>query len=468
MNVRVDLQEHIRDGMEVVFKAPCDASEVTGLNVYYPVDGVLESQSFTFADANANDLGHLDALFAKDAVVKVILDLDTNMAFVQNADTNAYLESKFDDMIDKLCPSFTESGSVVTCEPVEGYPLGVVTQIVPIQSGSGDPSPENIRPITGHTAVALTQLGKNLLPLPAKTVTANGGTVSCDENGLVTVSGTPTGYVQLKSNSFILPSGELTLTARGDATNVVGVLQILDVNDNVLRTIYINPYENNTRTFNASASAGYDHCTFTVARDSNNVEMKGSVYYHIGSTAPAEFSMDLGETVYGGSLDWKTGVLTVDKALLTLTGEENWTYSVTSVPHDRATLTGIINCAAADGISSHYTLRSTFSSTYPRPFMRINASYSSLYYEGNQGDFADADAFKAFLAEQYAAGTPVQICYQLATPIIVQLTPTEVLALAGTNYLYSDTGNTTVTGKADPAAVIEKLTNAIIALGGNV
>ena len=94
MNVRVDLQETIRDGMEVVFKAPCDASVVTGLNVYYPVDGVVASQAFTFADANTNDIGHLDALFAEGAVVKVILDLDQNMAFVQNADTNKYLEHR--------------------------------------------------------------------------------------------------------------------------------------------------------------------------------------------------------------------------------------------------------------------------------------------------------------------------------------------------------------------------------------
>ena len=30
--------------------------------------------------------------------------------------------------VDKLCPTFTESGSVVTCEPVEGYPLEVEWQ----------------------------------------------------------------------------------------------------------------------------------------------------------------------------------------------------------------------------------------------------------------------------------------------------------------------------------------------------
>lgn len=31
--------------------------------------------------------------------------------------------------VDKLCPSFTESGAVVVCEPIEGYPLEVVSEI---------------------------------------------------------------------------------------------------------------------------------------------------------------------------------------------------------------------------------------------------------------------------------------------------------------------------------------------------
>ena len=98
MNVRVDLSTPIYDGMEVVFKAPCDAAQVTGLNLYYQKDGVQESQQFAFADANANDVGDIDALFATGAVVKVILDLETNMAFIQNADTNSYLENRFKEI----------------------------------------------------------------------------------------------------------------------------------------------------------------------------------------------------------------------------------------------------------------------------------------------------------------------------------------------------------------------------------
>lgn len=98
MNVRVNLNYPIYDGAEIVFKAPCDASEVTGLIVYYPSDAGEVSSVFTFADAHANDLGHIDELFAAGAVVKVILDTDTSMAFVQNAATNAYLENKFKNM----------------------------------------------------------------------------------------------------------------------------------------------------------------------------------------------------------------------------------------------------------------------------------------------------------------------------------------------------------------------------------
>ena len=41
-------------------------------------------------------------------------------------------------------------------------------------------------------------------------------------------------------------------------------------------------------------------------------------------------------------------------------------------------------------------------------------------------------------------------------------------ALEGVNTLWADSGEITVTGKADPTAVMKKLTNAIIALGGNI
>ena len=99
MNIRVDLNYPIKDGTEVVFRSPVDCSQVTGLIVYYNEDGNTASKEFAFADAHGNNVGDIDHLFAENVVVKVILDVTTGMAFVQNADTNAYLEGRFAEAV---------------------------------------------------------------------------------------------------------------------------------------------------------------------------------------------------------------------------------------------------------------------------------------------------------------------------------------------------------------------------------
>ena len=60
-------------------------------------------------------------------------------------------------IVDTLCPAFSVSGNPVTCNPVEGYPLSAVVSLEPKQAGSGDPSPENVRPISGYDSVTVTQ-----------------------------------------------------------------------------------------------------------------------------------------------------------------------------------------------------------------------------------------------------------------------------------------------------------------------
>ena len=108
MNIRVDLNIPINDGTEVVFRSPVDCSQVTGLIVYYPANGNTISKEFAFADAHGNNVGDIDHLFTEDVVVKVILDVTKSMAFVQNADTNAYLEGRFDEKVGYTEQTFTE------------------------------------------------------------------------------------------------------------------------------------------------------------------------------------------------------------------------------------------------------------------------------------------------------------------------------------------------------------------------
>ena len=183
---------------------------------------------------------------------------------------------------------------------------------------------------------------------------------------------------------------------------------------------------------------------------------------HQGNT----FTLDLGQTVYGGSLDWKTGVLTVDWYTKTFDGTENINLQGSAADAYRNYRFVYGN---PDRYSKDYKLEA-YCSHYPHDTTVYKESSDEIGFIafgpniyirlGSASTITTADAFKAFLAEQYAAGTPVQVCYQLATPITVQLTPTEILALSGQNTLYSDTGDTTVTGRADLPALLQSLTAA--------
>lgn len=81
-------------------------------------------------------------------------------------------------IVDMLCSPLEESGNPVVCYPVAGYPLGVTVNWEPTQEGTGDPSPENVRPIAGRTAVQV-QRTEDALAIPmALPETVYGGSVN--------------------------------------------------------------------------------------------------------------------------------------------------------------------------------------------------------------------------------------------------------------------------------------------------
>lgn len=91
----------IFDGQPVTFKSPADCSAIDALKIYYPAeDGTETGTVFVFADAHGNNVGNIDHLFGENVLVKVILHTENGMAYVQNADTNAYLEGRFKAMED--------------------------------------------------------------------------------------------------------------------------------------------------------------------------------------------------------------------------------------------------------------------------------------------------------------------------------------------------------------------------------
>lgn len=92
--IKLILNEPLIDGMDVKFKAPCDCTGVTGLVVQYMTDGdIRDEKSFVFKDAHGSLLSNVGNLFVKNTYLKAILDTTNGIAYLQNANTNAYLEN---------------------------------------------------------------------------------------------------------------------------------------------------------------------------------------------------------------------------------------------------------------------------------------------------------------------------------------------------------------------------------------
>lgn len=105
---------------------------------------------------------------------------------------------------------------------------------------------------------------------------------------------------------------------------------------------------------------------------------------------------------------------------LTLDGTEKWSNNgpVASIKKQEWAAYKILEpYPGTFGISSHFSDIKD-SSVYPFNYVRISST-SIVFDVALDGPFATLDAWKSYLAAQYAAGTPVQICYKLAEPVVV-------------------------------------------------
>jgi hypothetical protein len=82
-----------------------------------------------------------------------------------------YTKAQIDDLFSRSYVYREKSGSIVTFDcpaSVNGIDK-VVSEIVAVQAGTGDPSPENIRPISGWAGVNITKAGKNIWNMDSRT-----------------------------------------------------------------------------------------------------------------------------------------------------------------------------------------------------------------------------------------------------------------------------------------------------------
>ena len=191
------------------------------------------------------------------------------------------------------------------------------------------------------------------------------------------------------------------------------------------------------------------------------------------------YSIDLGDTYYGGTVNFATGVLEVTWGKSVITGTENW-----SLRQDSPSGLSVFNSGIglAQGVMSSNPSASTrLCSHFPYSASWASNTWTSWGTATNviisrpSAEYPDAETFKNWLASEYSEGRPVTIVYLLNTPYTVSLTPVLVRSLpALTHYvprqntIYTPHESVQVGYAKSASKTSQDLANAIVALGGNV
>lgn len=379
-----------------------------------------------------------------------------------------YTQDEVDDLVYGTYPYDTASGAIASFPDGAEVPVkDLVIGIEPVQAGSGDPSPDNIRAISGWTGATLYHKGKNLLPNTGETATSNGVTFTVNSDGTVTVNGTATANTSfyIAAQSVVTPAFQylkgLPVTCSGcpeggsTSTYFMTFARLdgsfkYDYGDGVDLTVGDVTSVNSYVRIDIKSGCTAENLVFKPmirpATDADDTYKKYASTEH-----PVSWSDEAG-TIYGGTLDLTTGVLTKTYSIVNMESL-NWDYTTSSGGYFYANIIskkpGLTNF-----ICSVYKISSATSlADIADCEIRGNATGNRLY--AKDADYSTASEF-------VEAVTGQKICYELASPTTYSLTAQEISTLLGTNNIYADCGDTTVTYRADPTLYIAKLTGDVV------
>lgn len=327
----------------------------------------------------------------------------------------------------------------VSIYPDTGSTISLTSVMDPIQDGDGDPSPDNPRPIHGWTAVNLSASGKNLVGLPDISV----GVPSAE-----------TAYMCYLVSDFVISAN-----ADAVANPKIGRIAVTYKSGDVA---WLFDSDVSGGTVSKKFSATPENPAIKVSARSTNITSGGysniQVEYGTSKTgwepyAGMVVSSPIQGIVYGGIMDWKTGVLTVTWKMANLTSDPVL-YATNGIRYANA-LDGVYN-SDVDGICNYGLVNSS----YKPGTVGIGSQNNSVYLPGwlTTLGLGSLDDFKAWVAEH-----PIQIAYRTKYPIGIELSPIEVQALSGLNII-SASGNIETIYNQSISAVIEGLLQRIAAL----
>ena len=353
-------------------------------------------------------------------------------------------------------PTDTATGALASFpDGADGIPVkSLEVAITPVQSGSGDPAPDNIRPITGFSEAKVTRAGKNIIPtempsnIIAATFTSSGTAITSASNARVFAIPVPKNtaiFVQKKEGN-----DEGHNLALGDTgTIAVGTQLYSAVGFTNATTASFNTGNHSWLYVQSSTLAIAENLWSTAEFMVSFGNTRQTYEAPVGHT----YTISLEQTVYGGTLNVKTGVLTVTDAKYQITK------SMIASSTKEGNLFRLIfssqlyeqNIPYRMGICDRYVFKTSYTDA--------NENNNSIAFNNNTGmqTLVRDDRYSTVATfVNSLENDPITCVYLLATPTTVQLTPTEVTTLLGTNNIWADTGNTNCTYRADVGLYIAK------------
>lgn len=365
----------------------------------------------------------------------------------------ATLKSGLTDLSEEVNGDATtyDFADVITIEDaIPSNLAGCTVKIEPVQSGSGDPSPTNVRPITGHTEVDVQRNGKNRFDYSACTNNA------IDDQGYIFPNA-----IRLLSGLFSVEKN--TNYVISFPSNIVFVGHVrYDENDNFVERVVI---DSTTSPTVFQSTTGRIRLYFTKIPNTENISPSdvATVQLEKGSTAtPFEpyadktYTIALGSTIYGGTVDFNTGVMTVDRAVVDL-GDLTWLYDGNIQAFWANDLSPVRKLLSTDALCSAYEVyKQEVDVIASAPVGKVS------FQTNNNARVIIKDISYNDVSTFTTAVTGQKLCYELATPTTIQLTPQQIQLLKGTNTLTASTGqiSVTVNGVSGAIGSVQEQVNA--------
>lgn len=368
-----------------------------------------------------------------------------------------------------------------------------------IETGTEDKGPDNPYAVDGVVPAAVSAAGKNLIGLEspyqiASSVEGIGSaTVERYNNGVTLTMPAASSHTWAAERLWWpITAGTYTLQVKMETndsafTPALGVYLKKTLTDTAAALTTVTASGSKTITVGASGYIGlYLHLTM----DTGNTGARTVRYYDIqlepGNTATAyepytgaTVTLPTLEPLYGDGTvsdeyDAATGIETRRWKRMELDGTENWhlsgtvetsKYRPTLVLSDIVTLDS--NQVLPDIVCTHYQTQTMYNSyrCTTGVSMDTTASNGMAVYDANY-DTNSLAAWKAYLAAQKAAGTPVTVVYQLAEPVVTQRDPARVIPPAPMCNVYADQGDVDVTYNRDINMAFAALETAMKTLLG--